>query len=174
MSSREYFNSILGTYLKNNGIVHQSTCVKTQQQNGIAKWKNRHLLEVVCVIMFTNNVPKLFWGEVIVTASYLINCLPSRVLQFQTPLQILLQTHPHTLLIQNLPIKTFGCTVFAHDSLIPSLIPKPQNAFSSDIHHAKKNTTATVLKLENCLLPGMLLSLRTNHTIQILLFRGRT
>ena len=74
--------------------------------------------------MFTNNVPKLFWGEVILTASYLINCLPSRVLQFQTPLQILLQTHPHTLLIQNLPIKTFGCIVFAHASTNTKLDPQ--------------------------------------------------
>ena len=96
---REYFNSILGTYLKNNGIVHQSTCVETPQQNGIAERKNRHLLEVVCAIMFTNNVPKLFWGEAILTASYLINRFSSKVLQFQTPLQILLQTYPHTRLI---------------------------------------------------------------------------
>ena len=43
--------------------------------------------------------------------------------------------------------------------LIPSLIPEPQNAFSLDIHHAKKDTSAIVLKLENCLSPWMLLSL---------------
>ena len=59
-NGREYFNSILGTYLKNNGIIHQSTCVGTPQQNGIIERKNRHLLEVACAIMFTNNVLKLF------------------------------------------------------------------------------------------------------------------
>ena len=95
----EYYNCIRGTYLKNNGIIHQRTCVGTPQQNGLIERKNRHLLEVALAMTFTNNVPKLFWGEAILTGSYLINRLPSRVLQFQTPLQILLQTYPHTRLI---------------------------------------------------------------------------
>ena len=42
----EYFNSILKTFLFDNGIIHQSTCVNTPQQNGIVERKNRHLLEV--------------------------------------------------------------------------------------------------------------------------------
>ena len=33
------FNSILGDYLVNEGIVHQSSCVNTPQQNGIAREK---------------------------------------------------------------------------------------------------------------------------------------
>ena len=73
--------------------------------------------------MFTNNVPKLFWGEAILTASYLINRLPAKVLQFQTSLRFLLQTYPHTRLIQNFPIKTFGCIVFVHASTTTKLDP---------------------------------------------------
>ena len=59
----EYFNSVLGNYLKGNGIFHQSSYVNTSQQNGVAECKNRHLLEVARAIMFTNNVPKFFFWE---------------------------------------------------------------------------------------------------------------
>ena len=59
-NGREYFHSALGTYLMNNGIVHQSSCVDTPQQNEVTKRKNRHLLKVSHSIMFTSNVPKHF------------------------------------------------------------------------------------------------------------------
>ena len=45
-NGKEYFNSVLGDFLINHGIIHQSSCVDTPQQNGIAERKNRHLLEV--------------------------------------------------------------------------------------------------------------------------------
>ncbi|KAJ9556963.1 hypothetical protein OSB04_011577 [Centaurea solstitialis] len=41
----DYYNNVLGNYLSEQGIVHQSSCVDTPQQNGVAKRKNRHLLE---------------------------------------------------------------------------------------------------------------------------------
>lgn len=59
----EYFNKNLNEFLKNKGgIQHQSTCPKTPQQNGIAKRKNKHLLDVARAIMFESNVPKYLWG----------------------------------------------------------------------------------------------------------------
>ena len=38
-NAREYFNVILGNYLLENGIIHQSSCIDTPQQNGIAERK---------------------------------------------------------------------------------------------------------------------------------------
>ncbi|RVW37266.1 Retrovirus-related Pol polyprotein from transposon TNT 1-94 [Vitis vinifera] len=77
-NARDYFNSILGEFLAQEGIVHLSSCVDTPQQNGIAERKNRHLLEVARSLMFSMNVPKLFWGQAVLTAAYLINRMPSR------------------------------------------------------------------------------------------------
>ena len=57
-NGKEYFNSLLGNYLINEGIIHQSSCVETPQQNGVSERKNRHLLEVARSIMFSSNVPK--------------------------------------------------------------------------------------------------------------------
>ncbi|KAL6319870.1 hypothetical protein AAG906_036940 [Vitis piasezkii] len=112
-NARDYFNSILGEFLAQEGIVHLSSCVDTPQQNGIAERKNRHLLEVARSLMFSMNVPKLFWGQAVLTA-YLINRMPSRVLKFQTPCQTLLKSFPTTRLISTVPPKIFGCSVFVH------------------------------------------------------------
>ena len=113
-NGKEYFNSILGNYLVSEGIVHQSSCVETPQQNGVSERKNRHLLEVARSLMFSSNVPKHFWGEAVLTAAYLINRLPSRVLRFQTPCQVLLKTYPDTRLLSHIPTRMFGCSVFVH------------------------------------------------------------
>ncbi|RVX14259.1 putative mitochondrial protein [Vitis vinifera] len=41
----EYHSSDLQKYLEGHGIIHQTTCSNTPQQNGVAEQKNRHLLE---------------------------------------------------------------------------------------------------------------------------------
>ncbi|RVW87339.1 Retrovirus-related Pol polyprotein from transposon RE2 [Vitis vinifera] len=99
---------ILGEFLAQEGIVHLSSCVDTPQQNGIAERKNRHLLEVARSLMFSMNVPKLFWGQAVLTTAYLINRMPSRVLKFQTPCQTLLKSFPTTRLISTVPPKFSG------------------------------------------------------------------
>ncbi|PKA63925.1 Retrovirus-related Pol polyprotein from transposon TNT 1-94 [Apostasia shenzhenica] len=114
-NAKEYFNSTLGPYLSKHGIIHISSCVDTPQQNGVAERKNRHLLEVARAIMFFNHVPKHFWGEAILTATYLINRMPSRVLKFQTPRHVLMEAYPHIRSFSsNLPLKVFGCSSFVH------------------------------------------------------------
>ena len=107
-------NSQLGNYLLCEGIIHQSSCVDTPQQNGIAERKNRHILEVARSLLFSTNMPKKFWGDAVLTAAYLINRLPSKTLQFSTPSKTLLHFYPQCRLISNLPPKIFGCTVFIH------------------------------------------------------------
>ena len=97
-----------------NDIVHQSPCVATPQQNGIAEWKNRHLLEVARSLMFTNGVPKQFWGESILTAAYLINRMPTRIFNFQSPLNVFTEFYPTAKVFTSLPPKFFGCIAFVH------------------------------------------------------------
>ena len=54
----EYFNKVLDTFSNEKGILHQSSCSDTSEQNGIAERKNKHLLEVAWVMMFYMNIPK--------------------------------------------------------------------------------------------------------------------
>lgn len=111
-NSIEYFNTTLISYLLQNGIVHQSLCVDTPQQNGVAERKNHHLLEVVHAIVFKRHVPKYHWGDVPI-ATYLINRHPSRPLQFKRPYSILQFLYPH-ISTNTLSVKIFGCTTFVH------------------------------------------------------------
>ena len=113
----EYFNSYLTEFLRSQGTIHQSSCSYTPQQNGIAERKNRHLLEVARALMFSTNVLKYLWGDAVLTAAYLINRVPSKLLSFQTPVKIFSKCFPETRLLGNLPLKTFGCTCFV---LVPS------------------------------------------------------
>ena len=76
----EYFNKVLKTFSNERGILHQSLCSDTPEQNGGVEHKNKHLLEVARAMMFYMNIPKYLWGDVILTASYLINRMPTKIL----------------------------------------------------------------------------------------------
>ena len=56
----EYFNFTLGNFILENGMVCQSSCVNTPQQNGVYECKNRHLLEVTRSLLFGSNCLKTF------------------------------------------------------------------------------------------------------------------
>lgn len=64
--------------------------------------------------MFTMNIPKYLCGDAVLTSSYLINCLPSRPLKFNTPLSVLTKHNPQVFKPHDIPLKTFGCTSFVH------------------------------------------------------------
>ena len=86
----EYVNTELLFFFDMHGIVHQTTCPYTPQQNGVAEWKNRHLLEMVRASLLEACLPLYYWGDALMSAAYLINRLPSRTLEFQTPFQTLM------------------------------------------------------------------------------------
>jgi transposase InsO family protein len=113
-NARDYFNQVLTPYFQKEGIVHESSCVNTPQQNGIAERKNGHLLESTRAFMFQKNVPKSFWGEAVLTATHLINRLPSRVLGFKSPMEILSTFYPNLHTTNNLVPRIFGCVSFVH------------------------------------------------------------
>ena len=109
----EYQSTSLKQYLEGYGIVHQTTCSNTPQQNGVAERKNRHLLEVVRASLIAAHMPISYWGEAIITAAYLINRVPSSSIGFRTPLQALTEgvVSPP---VSNLPPRVFGCVAFVH------------------------------------------------------------
>jgi transposase InsO family protein len=85
----KYVNNEFRSYLSTEGILHQTSCPDTPAQNGVAERKNRHLLEVARLLMYTMNVPKFFWSEAVMTATHLINHMASRVLGMKTPCEMI-------------------------------------------------------------------------------------
>ena len=103
----EYTSLACKQYLTQHGIIHQTSFPYTPQQNGVPERKNRHLIEVARSMMFHTNVPKRFWSDVVVCASYLINRTPTKVLNDLSPFEVLNQTKPP---LDHL--RVFGCLCF--------------------------------------------------------------
>ena len=82
-NAREYFSAPFASFMSQHGILHQSSCAHTPQQNGVAERKNRHLVETAHTLLLHSNVPFRFWGDAVLTACYLINRMPSSVLHDQ-------------------------------------------------------------------------------------------
>jgi len=85
----EFVNKSMQKFFRENGLIHQTSCPNTPQQNCVAKRKNRKLLEMTRAIIFYAHVPTRFWPEVVTTSAYLLNRLPFKILNHKTPLQIL-------------------------------------------------------------------------------------
>jgi transposase InsO family protein len=113
-NAKDFFNQNLSSFFQKRGIIHESSCVNTPQQNGIAERKNGHLLACTRAFLFQNNVPKHFWGEAVLTATHIINRLPTKVLDFKSPMQILSQFFPNYPISNGLIPRIFGCVAFVH------------------------------------------------------------
>ena len=109
----EFVNTSMKQFCQEKGILHQTSCAHTPEQNGVSERKNRFLLEITRALMIESQVPKSFWPEALVTANYLMNRLPTRALDFKTPLQALAKFHkpPSNLTLEP---RVFGCSVFVH------------------------------------------------------------
>ena len=95
-----------------NGILHQTSCVDTPSQNGVAERKNRHFLEIARALLFQMQVPKHFSANAVSTAYFVIYRMPSSVLNWDTPYHIIFPNKPL------FPIKpwVFRCTYFVWDA----------------------------------------------------------
>ncbi|XP_010480845.1 PREDICTED: uncharacterized protein LOC104759633 [Camelina sativa] len=103
----EYTSHAFKQYLAKYGILHQTSCPYTPQQNGVAERKNRHLMEVARSMMFHTRVPKRFWGDDVLAACYLINRTPTKILKDLSPFEVLTNDKPtfdH--------LRVFGCVCY--------------------------------------------------------------
>ena len=76
---REFTTNNFLSFCKTNGIKRQFTTSYTPQQNGIAKRKNRTIMEVAKSMMKAKHLPNEYWAEVVACGVYILNCSPQRV-----------------------------------------------------------------------------------------------
>ena len=110
-NAKEYVSEQFKSFMLQHGILHQTSCVYTPAQNGVAERKNRHLLETVRALLFQMHVPKHFYADAVSTACFLINRLPSSVLNWDTPYHILFPNKP----LFPIEPQIFGCACFVRD-----------------------------------------------------------
>jgi len=90
----EFTEGSCNEFFAANGIVHQRSCVDRPQQNGIIERKHRHILEIARALRFQAALPIHFWGDCVMTATHIINRLPTPVLRHKTPYEVLLNKIP--------------------------------------------------------------------------------
>ncbi|XP_074352900.1 uncharacterized protein LOC141692057 [Apium graveolens] len=104
----EFLSTHFQSYLADHGIIHQRSCTYTSQQNGVVERKHKTLLNTSRALRIQASLPISFWGDCILTTTYLLNRTPVQSLQGLSPYQILFSAPPP---FDNL--KSFGCLCFA-------------------------------------------------------------
>lgn len=65
--------------------------------------------------MFTMHIPKCLWEEVVLTTSYLIKRMPSRILNYQTLISTLIKSYHHFKFVNSLHLWIFSCPKFVQN-----------------------------------------------------------
>ena len=68
----EYLSKEFQAYLASNGIEHQLTVPHSPQQNGVAEWLNRTLVESARAMLSHSNLPNRFWAEELLPISGIV------------------------------------------------------------------------------------------------------
>eukprot|EP00170_Pyropia_yezoensis_P004153 contig_17122_g4164 len=75
-NGKEFLSDDFKTWLRAKGIQHQLTTPYTPQQNGVAERYNRTLMEGVVTMLADAGFHKLYWGEAVMAANYVLNRSP--------------------------------------------------------------------------------------------------
>jgi hypothetical protein len=105
---------LLRDFYDETGILHQTSCVGTPQQNGIVERKHQHILGVTRALLFQSNLPKSFWSRAVSHDIHIINRLPTPFLQNKSPYQLLHQTLPDFSTLRVFGSLCFATTLKAH------------------------------------------------------------
>lgn len=97
----------LKSFLSSAGISHYTSPPHTPEHNGISERKHRHVVETGLSLLTHAGMPKSYWTYAFATATYLINRLPSPVLNMDSPFNKLFGETPN----YN-KLRIFGCLCF--------------------------------------------------------------
>jgi hypothetical protein len=105
----EEYQKLHNQFFTSLDIVHHVSCSHTHQQNGSVERKHRHIVETGLALLAHASMPLKFWDEAFLTSTYLINCLPTRVLDNLSPVERLFKNSPNYCMLN-----FFGCACWPH------------------------------------------------------------
>ncbi|GJU29648.1 putative ribonuclease H-like domain-containing protein [Tanacetum coccineum] len=102
----EFKNKNVIEFYGSKGIKREYSNARTPQQNGVAKRKNRTLIEAARTMLADSFLPNTFWAEAVSTACYVLNRVLVTKPQNKTPYELITGKIP---IISY--IRPFGCHV---------------------------------------------------------------
>ncbi|GLT71533.1 hypothetical protein SLA2020_435440 [Shorea laevis] len=84
-------------------------CPYTHQQQGSVERRHRQIVETGLALLASSSVPQRYWDEAFVTASFLINRLPTPMLKNKSPTEKLFHKPPDYNFL-----RVFGCACWPH------------------------------------------------------------
>jgi histone deacetylase 1/2 len=102
----------LNSFFQRVGISYLVSFPHAHQQNGPAKRKHKHIVEVGLSLLAYASMPLKYWDEAFLTTVHLINHLSSKVIQSRTPMECLFgDSGDYSLL------RFFGCACWPPSAL---------------------------------------------------------
>lgn len=95
--------------LRQLGIQHRVSCPHTHEQVGAVERRHRQVVEIGLSLLAHSNLPLPYWEDAFVTATYLINRLPTPVLHNKSPFELVYhRLHEYSFL------RVFGCACWTY------------------------------------------------------------
>ncbi|GJU06075.1 putative ribonuclease H-like domain-containing protein [Tanacetum coccineum] len=102
----EFKNKEMNQFCERKGIKREFSVARTPQQNGVAKRKNRTLIEAARTMLADSKLPTTFWAEAVNTACYVQNRVLVTKPHNKTPYELFLGRKPALGFM-----RPFGCLV---------------------------------------------------------------
>ncbi|MCO5602741.1 hypothetical protein L7F22_056879 [Adiantum nelumboides] len=104
----EYMSGAFKDFLGKKGIKHHCTMPYTPQQNGVAKRKNKSLMEMARCMLKAKSLPHKLWMEAVACAAHVLNRCPTRALKTITPYE---SCYVESLMIRQSNVYLWGTVV---------------------------------------------------------------
>ena len=118
-NAKEYL--ALTEYFIKKGIIYNTSAPYSPEMNGRAERINRTLFNKVRALIIESNLAKKYWGDAILSATYLYNRTPNSTIEYKTPYELKYGYKPS---IKN--IKIWGSLAYKREptELITKLDPR--------------------------------------------------
>lgn len=115
-NGREYLSTEMKRHFEEKGIQWEFTIRHTPQQNGVAEWMNRTILEKARCMLLGSCLRKAYWSEAVLAAAYLINRTPTNALSNEVLVELWFGGRPNPK-----KLRVFGCRAYLK---LPSALVK--------------------------------------------------
>ena len=99
----------MSTLLTQIGIHHRRACPYTHQQMGAVECRHKQIVEVGLSLLSHSKLPQQFWEDAFLMTTYIINRLPTPILNQKSPYKIVYHHTPDYHFL-----KVFGCACWPY------------------------------------------------------------